>query len=232
MRRGFTLLELLVGLSIVTILGTVVFAVSADVRENAQTIGCTARLRALSQAVLAYSVDHQGYFPRSGHSGSSWAAAVAPYLGERELANPLDYRGLAAFSCPVQEADGTSETTWGYGLNVFFELSSQMRYTPAGLPILGSRDTYTGAPATWNRPSDVPHPERTILLAENPHAVADHFMAHQWRVQGAVYSAVAHDRHGGRANYAFVDGRVQTMKAGDTFDPATDTNLWNPSLAR
>lgn len=230
MRRGLTLVELLAVIAIAGVLASIAFAGYGDMRTRQATVQCTLRMRNLSQAVLLYAADNGGKFPQSSHSGSSWAAAIATCLGEPQLANPLDYRARPSFVCPAHAVAPLS-SQWSYGLNVFFELSAQLRYTPAGLPILGSRDNYAGSPATWSQLGDVPFPSRTILLAENPHALADHFMAHQWSSLAAARNAVASDRHSGKANYAFVDGRVEALPVEKTFNPNEGINLWNPSLA-
>lgn len=232
-RTGFTLVELLMVIAIISILGTIAFAGYGNLRSRTHLLECASRMRGLGHAVLLYATDHGGRFPASGHSGGSWSASVAAYLNEPSLSNVLDYRERELFSCPVLVAQSTAPGTarsWSYGLNVFFELSSELRYTPAGLPILGSRDSYRGAPATWHNLQDVPNPSQTVLLAENPHPVADHFMAHQWSSLAAARNAVASVRHEGKANYAFADGHVQTLPVETTFDPDTETNLWNPSL--
>lgn len=232
MKRGFSLIELLAAITIVTILTGIVFGGYGDFRSRKNDLECTLQLRALAQSVLLYATDNNGHLPQSGHSGSSWAAAIAPYIGEPQLDNPLDYRNRAPFVCPAHTAAQTEVPShWSYGLNVFFELSAQLRYTPVGLPILGSGDTYAGSPATWHRLSDIPSAVNTVLLAENPHPLSDHFMAHQWSSPAAAVNAVASDRHNGKANYAFADGHIEMLPIKKTFDPDNGINRWNPALA-
>ncbi len=230
---GFTLVELLlslVGLAVLAALGGAVFS---SVHGKAQTVECVGRLRALGQGVVLYAAEQGGRFPRSDHSGASWAMALAPYLGEPKLETSLEYRNRRPFLCPShREANTPEPAAWSYGLNVFFELSSTLRRLPNGMPMLGSADSYRGAPATWHRMGDVPLPARTILMAENPHARADHFMAHQWSNNLTAGNSVAGKRHGGKANFLFVDGHVRTLSVAETFDTASDLNLWNPSTAR
>jgi prepilin-type processing-associated H-X9-DG protein len=108
---------------------------------------------------------------------------------------------------------------YSYGLNVHFELD------PEG-------DDYAGSPATWRRTAAVPHPSRTILLAEcMPSLYADHFMCHQWSSLKAARTATAHTRHAGRSHFLFLDGHVERLPIESTFDPAKAVNRWNPSLA-
>lgn len=233
MKTAFTLVELLLALAILSVLASIGFTGYGNLRTKTHDLECAARLRGLGQAVLLYTANNGGHFPQSSHSGSSWALALAPYLGEPELANPLDYRKRTVFSCPLSTTAAASpQLRWSYGLNVFFELNPELRYTPAGLPILGSRDSYPGSPATWHRLSDIPVPPKTVLFAESTHPLADHFMAHQWSSAAAAQSVVAARRHDNKANYAFVDGHIETLSIEKTFAPEAGVNRWNPSLAR
>lgn len=227
---AFTLIELLAVIAVIGILTSLGFAGYGDIRSRKNDLECASRLRALGQSVLLYAGDSEGRFPQSGHSGSSWATAVAPYLGQPQLDNPLDYRERTPFVCPLH-AETDASAHWSYGLNVFFELSAQLRYTPAGLPILGSRDNYSGSPETWHRLGDIPAPSATVLLAENAHPVADHFMAHQWSAPAAARNAVASGRHDGKSHYAFVDGHVERLAVEKTFDPASGIDRWHPLKA-
>ena len=233
MNRGFTLIELLISAALASVLSLLVFAGYDSIRERARTVECAVRLRALGQGIMLHTTEQGGRFPKSNHSGAAWTVAIAPYLGEPVLENGLDYRNRKAFVCPANKAAHAPEPScWSYGLNVFFELSPNLRYTPAGLPILGSRDSYKGSPATWNRMSDILFPGRTVMVAENPHQVSDHFMAHQWSSTGTARNAIACTRHQKKSHFLFVDGHLEALEVEETFDPTAGVNLWNPSLAR
>ena len=219
---AFTLIELLVVIAIIAVLAALVVGASGSARARAAGAACAANLSQLGNGLQLYCADHGGQFPRSFHSAGAngepgWQTSIGPYLGTSGgSADP----GVPAkiFRCP---ADTNADRTAGsYGLNVFFEL------TPDG-------DDYAGAPASWRTTMCVTAPSRTILLAEVRSAGgmgADHFMCHQWSSAGAAKNAVAHDRHGGRANYLFVDGHVGSLPVEETFNSRTK-NLWNPSLA-
>lgn len=230
--RGFTLVELLVVIGLVCVLSCLGYAGYRSSLEKAEAAQCFGNMRALSQGILMYAQD-QGTFPKTSHSGGSWATAIAPYLEEPVLSSSSEYRTRQLFTCPankIKSPDG--KVAMSYGMNVFFELSSERRYTPAGMPIM-SRDSYEGSPATWHRIINVPNPTRTVLLAENANSAqgADHFMAHQWNTAIAAQTAVDTKRHAGRSNFAFVDGHIESQPITATFSPSAQVNLWNPSLA-
>ncbi|PTX95377.1 hypothetical protein DB345_13970 [Spartobacteria bacterium LR76] len=229
---GFTLIELLAAIGIIGILSVMGFVGYRSAIDKAHGVECAGRMRSLSRGIIAYAQD-QGTFPKTSHSGGSWALAVAPYLDEPLLDAGSDYRARKAFQCPanqIKSPDGLPAMS--YAMNVFFELTSERRYTPAGMPIM-SRDSYAGSPATWHRLVNVNYPTRTVLLAENANssAGADHFMAHQWTTDTAAQVAVDSKRHGGRSNFAFVDGHIETLPVEKTFDLGANLNRWNPLYA-
>lgn len=220
--RGFTLVELLATLTVVSILAAILFAATGKVRASAHRAECAGNLRQLAAGVQLYANDHGGQLPRSDHSAfahrqRSWLSTIQPYLGADEAlqGEALDKAIERHCRCPSEEG---RESGSSYGLNVHFELA------PAS-------DDYDGAPATWRRMMQIPAPSQTILLAElAPGYGADHVMAHFWGgdVDGAEVDI---DRHDGQANYAFVDGHVECLPVKAIYDPANQINRWNPVLA-
>ena len=220
--RGFTLIELLVVIAVVALLAALAIPAIAGAQERSRSVTCSSRLRELGMAVLLYTQDNQGRFPRSSHSAAAnrepgWAASIAPYLGARPAEANAAWINRE-FRCPGNTNEAPN--AYSYAMNVFFELRKG--------------DSYVGRPATWRSVLHVPHPSRTILLAETAAATGgmapDHFMCHQWSGPVAARRAVAHDRHNGRANYLFVDGHVECLPVEATFTSRTE-NLWNPSVA-
>lgn len=225
MRHGaFSLVELLVCVAIIAILVGVGLPVWAGARSSVAATKCAGTLRSLGQAFSQYSIDNEGRFPRSWHSAAAnrepgWARSVAPYLGASGEQIENDWPNV--FNELFRSAADTnrSEFIYSYAMNVFFELD------PAG-------DDYAGAPQTWRRGIQVPHPGRTVLLAQGrPVQYGDHVMCHQWATTNSAKNALNHGIHGGRANYLFVDGHVEKLEVGDTFLPSRKINRWNPSLA-
>lgn len=222
--RGFTLVELLVVVALITILTTLVTAFAKGAIRKANAVKCAAKLKTLGTATLLYTQDNQDQLPRSFHSAGAnrqpgWAASIAPYLGIPDPQIESDWPGVfnAHFRSPADPS--TDPFVYSYGLNVYFELD------PDG-------DDYTGSPATWRRLSQVPTPAATILMGQpKPVRFGDHLMCHQWPSIQAAKNALNHKIHDGKANYLFLDGHIQSMRVEDTFDPSRGINRWNPSLA-
>ncbi len=224
--HGFTLMELLLAVTIVSVLTALASAGFSNLHSQAKATQCMSKLRGLGAGILLYAQDHDGEFPRSSHSAYSkgqpgWGRSIIGYLGETEYSSEDAWKSVYArhFVCPQ---DSSWVEGWSYALNVHFELEAYERYS--------------GKPATWHRLIQVPQPSRTLLLAESQHSgfMGDHIMCHLWSGLGAARNALDTTRHGPKAgaHYVFVDGHVESLNVEETFDPATGVNLWNPSLAR
>lgn len=212
---GFTLLELLVVCTVIGLLVGLLLPAIISARDAARVSQCAGHMRQLGMAVALYSGERDGIFPRSQHSAFAngelvWSRAVARYLGEDETRWTNLLRGV--YHCP---SDSRARML-SYGVNVYFEL--------------GPDDDYEGKPSTWRYRSEVPHPARTILFAEN-NSLADHIMPNFWAGLSDV-ADVAYARHRGSANYVFVDGHVERRKLQELYDPARSVDLWHPLRAR
>lgn len=224
--RGFTVMELLLAVVIVSVLAALTSAGFSNLNSQAKATQCMSKLRGLGAGILLYTQDHDGEFPRSSHSAygkgqPGWGRSIVGYLGESEYGSEEAWKNAYArhFVCPQ---DSSWVEGWSYALNVHFELETYERYT--------------GKPATWHRLIQVPQPSRTLLLAESQHSgfMGDHVMCHLWSGLGSARTALDTTRHGSKAGayYVFVDGHVEALDVEATFNPATGANLWNPSLAQ
>ncbi|MCS7091228.1 MAG: prepilin-type N-terminal cleavage/methylation domain-containing protein [Verrucomicrobiota bacterium] len=208
---GFTLLELLVILTIISLLAAWLVPALARARLRAQRIVCIGQLHQLGVALHLYAGDHEDELPRSQHSAFAqrqhpWGAALAPYLGSTFQTWTNLWNSL--YRCPADRR----RNAWSYGLNVYFEL--------------GPEDDYRGKPQTWRRFGQIRRPSETILMAEN-NTEADHFMANYWD-QPEQVTDVARRRHGERANYLYADGHIRTRCFESTYHPARRVDQWHP----
>jgi len=64
-RRGFTLVELLVVIGIIAVLLGILLPALAASRESARTIKCAANLRSIGQGIATYLAEYKGVFPPS-----------------------------------------------------------------------------------------------------------------------------------------------------------------------
>ena len=112
-RRGFTLVELLVVVAIIALLAAILFPAFAAVREKARATSCLSNLKQMGLAITQYEQDYDQHFPllleeKSGTSQASpnigWAANIQSYV-----------KNLQIYQCPsVTTASSTDQYTTGY----------------------------------------------------------------------------------------------------------------------
>ncbi|MHC4745642.1 MAG: prepilin-type N-terminal cleavage/methylation domain-containing protein [Planctomycetota bacterium] len=74
--NGFTLVELLVVIAIIALLMGILMPALARVRQIAYRLKCGTNLSGIGKAMLVYSNEFDGEFPRAGFSNSIWTATI------------------------------------------------------------------------------------------------------------------------------------------------------------
>jgi prepilin-type processing-associated H-X9-DG protein len=224
--RAFTLVEVLVVISIVIAVIALVAVASGRVRAASMRVSCLAAIRSIGTFVTNHTLANEGRYPRSQHSAAAHGEApwiVAMYRDEHGLPLPPtnDPRWgafvAARLRCPFdgRDADPTRSRFSSYGLNVYCELAPQE----------------TGGP-TYRTLSTIRHPARTVQAGElDEGSLADHLMAHFWAQYGTP-PEIAPDRHGSTQSVLFIDGHVADLPFAQTFIPNLSIDLWNPATAR
>jgi prepilin-type processing-associated H-X9-DG protein/prepilin-type N-terminal cleavage/methylation domain-containing protein len=96
-QAGFTLVELLVVVAIISILVALLFPTLSSARRKAETIVCAANLRSIGQAMTMYT-QRYGYYPCWAVSDSPkvyaiWPVRIRPFTGGDQ----------SVFYCPAQD---------------------------------------------------------------------------------------------------------------------------------
>jgi prepilin-type N-terminal cleavage/methylation domain-containing protein/prepilin-type processing-associated H-X9-DG protein len=125
--RGFTLVELLVVISVIIIIAALLFPVFARAREQARKASCLSNLRQIGLAVMLYAQDSDETFPRdvTRCSGGSTADPCSPWNPDRRLEAQLRpyVKSAELFGCPSavmpqvswdREHGVCSRDGWGY----------------------------------------------------------------------------------------------------------------------
>lgn len=248
-RRGFTLIELIVTVAIIGVLAALVLGSVSLVQQRGDAAQCSANLRGLAAANLAYAAENAGryVFAQDVSNTVRWhgeredsdgkfdpqKGPLAPYLGAdgRVKVCPTLRRA------PVAEASFNEEGAGGYGYNAAYI---------GGVP---------GDAFTPERFPNVARPGRTVMFTDtalpNAKGVQEYPFSEPWqwtdyagRLRGALTPSV-HFRHAGRANVAWCDGHVtaeEPTRLGGTnryggsgakwlvgwFGPEDDNGYWNP----
>lgn len=208
--QGFTLIEMLAVLAVISIVAAVVVSGVWQARQKVRQTNCASNLRQISVALQMYVSDYDGIYPANAdalldahdHASGSriWLDFLKPYLGN-------DY-----FYCPSRSLPGVfAKNEWhhfltGYACN--YRLS---RVVPQG-----RKHSFAGRPeAALRFPSltvAIFDARTGILSIDRPDTTAN------WKTANVTYSEYLDlikaqpegaMRHGGGANYAFVDGHVR-----------------------
>ena len=192
-RPGFTLMELLMVISVITILAVVLLPVCAQVRASTQTATCLSNQRQLGEAVSLYTQDYDECFPQTHPTATPWTfpedeiTLVTPW---RTLMEPY-VRSPRLFRCP---------SDWG---------------APNWHPTTYAPNGYTVYGASL---AAVEQPSNTIYSAElQPGALLDDFSP--WDGAESLMDTLAVSRHSGGAIYLFVDGHAKRLSYEQTWLP-------------
>lgn len=184
LNRGFSLLELLVAVGVIAVLAGLLGSALRSVRKKARETVCLNNMRQIGLAAALYGNDHDDRLPGSQHSHQSWIGSLEPDSGRR-----------AIYRCP-EDGDRTRVTS--YAINDFCTAH------PYGAESLDY---------SWRFKHPGPHETVFLVEAQESQAGVDHCHfadASDGGYAPASFKAqVDAERHEGRANYLFVDGRVE-----------------------
>jgi prepilin-type N-terminal cleavage/methylation domain-containing protein/prepilin-type processing-associated H-X9-DG protein len=156
-RTAFSLVELLVAISIIGILASMLLPAVATVRERATRLGCAGNLQQIGLAAVAYAGDNRGLFPPSYSNPNAWLTvrlyqpAYAPHgLGFLPAGGYLD--STAAVVCPgfpLRSAWGTFASRTACGAVI-----AGYRYNgnPKDLPLVNPSNWWAQQNPDYSRP--------------------------------------------------------------------------------
>lgn len=238
-RRAFTLVELLVVISIIALLIAILLPSLKGAREQAKMTVCLSNVKNMAVAVFMYVDDNRNYFPLSrdhgGFQDGGWINELVPYAGDKLLYRCPSDRSTNWIDPAQPNAINPRENS--YATNVFM--------TPEDNP----DDPFGQESAVklgYVRRSLCRFPLTTIYLAEyrDTHAgqaPSDHIHADRWvpdftGQREDPKEEVAIGRHRKVfENYGYVDGHAQSMKFDHTFKfdkPKQEVELsqWDPNF--
>lgn len=229
-RAGFSLVEILIVISIIALLVALVTPVIGMVRSSARTVGCMNNLSQIGVAVRGWATDHNGVIVPawddalgSGTIQSKWQGQLRPYMFNDAVA--VGSRIEQSFRCPEMRGemvwDHTDPTTYGKNIRTGQCPPPQNNN---GYPLLKFAQLTSATEA--------------MIIADSAAYSDGHHPRdfHKW-ISGAGIWGVAFS-HRGKGSFLMGDGHVE-MRAksfGETWDENggaafTTTTFWNVASA-
>lgn len=210
-RRGFTLLELLVVIGIIAVLIAILLPAVQYARYSAYATKCKNNMRQIGIAISHFTEHHDGDFPLTYHAGNdqSWIYTIAPHL---ENVNEVRICPLDPERETRLEHDGTS-----YVINSYIAIPSD----EAKLKIQFLKST--SQTVTVFEGSDLRDPESFNYEHAHPENWFTESRIERGQVWLWLIREIQPDRHAsahkpdnsvGVAHYLFADGHVEVIPAG------------------
>ena len=224
-RPGFSLVELLVVISIITILAALLLPAISNAKAKAQGLHCVNNLHQQGLALHNFLADNHSYpiwgttITNSDPPGHWWAEQLE--RGGFGISNPAaDFMYQGVWRCPSVQAppEHLTEGNLSYGYNAFGCAKVGSARADA-LGLLGHYDA-DRLPTPVGE-AEVANPAEMLAIGEWAGATFR-------RVVNADYPRLC-QRHQARVNVLFCDGRVESSKVRMLFEDMSDAALarWN-----
>jgi len=244
-KRGFTLVELLVVITIIAVLAALLLEIISQAKGKAQLIQCGNNVRQLGLAVQSFVADNNSYPLFVDPPQGAWVALLqhAELSTATNRVNSSKYLSQGVWKCPAAKKPANLPPHSGY-FSYGYNCYGLWRQTDLVSLGLGGHNLWDPPknPAATNFPAP-PVKESEVANPSEMMAVGDGFvggagiikdggliLGRTTGLQDFFGSTKRSDaRHHGRANVAFCDGHVESPKLELLFEDTGDEALrrWN-----
>jgi prepilin-type N-terminal cleavage/methylation domain-containing protein/prepilin-type processing-associated H-X9-DG protein len=233
---GFTLIEVLVVIAIITLLAAILFPVFARARENARRASCMSNLKQIAMGVMQYTQDYDegypptnyqsptppetGYWTNSGTGkGIFWQQIIYPYVKNEQV-----------YACPSvsRYRTGNGRLLSGhYGANRLIvtpdgtpPLKLSAIDSPASVYLIMDSGTYV---VNWN---SVTAPSGSFNYVPG----MGQFVAHTFS-NSDTQDDFMNGRHFQGVNMVYADGHLKWLRSEVLYNQASqaDHGAWDPA---
>ena len=246
-RTGFTLMEMLVVIAIITVLAAIAYPLIARMRANANKLFALNRMKNLAAAANTYAGTHNGILPSEDVVGADgWASSISPEAEKtwyNALPRQMGEKALGDFVKEGRQADfytkqsilflpGASYPTNQRNVKPLFAIAINTKLHRKARKVDGQKDP-AGLKSDLNI-STIQLPSRTVLFLEQ--GLPGESRAHptiakgdyDGSCKGSAKSFVA--RYTDRGIIAFCDGHADEVSAKDILG-SDGRIIWDDTMA-
>ena len=233
-RAAFTLMEILVVVSIILILAAIALPVYSTVLSRANKVVALNNMRQTTATLISYTGQNDGDFPNEGLSGgNSWAMASAAGGPQGDEAAKVWFNALPRMTGQKgvgdYAADANSKARFYTKANLLFLPGAQYPPNKLDKPLfafaintkLQRKDKVTKLKGKAKF-SQITNPARTVAFLEEGLPLEHKAMVVQSDYAGEPKSAGRSfvERYGGQGVITFLDGHAETFAVKDLLTPA------------
>lgn len=240
MRRGFTLVELLVVIAMVAVLAAMLLPVLSRARESARKAACQSNLRQIGTAFRLYASDYDELYPCNGDRnlwmGRNWRVVLQSYLPGGRMQSlppgypqPVQVQHSDVLLCPSDEraVQVWERTSYAYSA-AFFHTPEQINSLASILQGSSCANWQAIVRGIQSLPT-VPQSEASVVFP------AQKALSAEWLSNHDKFSGdCGFWSWDGSANYLFADGHVKFLRRRQirpAVDGLPDINLTKDGVA-
>ena len=200
--RSFTLIELLVVIAIIAILAGMLLPALNNARKTARSAKCTGNLKEIARLFLFYNDDYDGHYPHpyTMRNGTASNKYFFTKLGDLYNVQIGEKYADTIFRCPDHPTQGFIDGVFAtsYGANIY--------------GFIGTESPLDTAVLNYKKNNHFSSPSKTCMTGDNYNHWRIDFNGGPTDVVNVNLHTKAYIsfRHNQRANFAFLDGHVES----------------------